>query len=107
MQIVSNGDNLFEPSNPVAGKNKKTIINLSSAEYAQRVVKVKQMRPYKVLPNKLDITKLLARYCPTCLPACLLEVRSDQRIHCPYTESLDCLMYQQIILRLLMRRIIS
>ena len=41
MQIVSNGDNLHEMSNPVSGKNKKNIINLSSAEYAQRVVKVK------------------------------------------------------------------
>ena len=38
MQIVSNGDNLHEMSNPVFwGKN---IINLLSAEFAQRVVKV-------------------------------------------------------------------
>ena len=41
MQIVSNGDNLHEMSNPVSGINMKNIINLSSAELAQRVVKVK------------------------------------------------------------------
>ena len=34
MQIVSIGDNLHEMSNPVLGKNKKNITNLSSAEYA-------------------------------------------------------------------------
>ena len=39
MQIVSLGDNLHEMSNPVLGKNKKNIIDLSSAETAQRVVK--------------------------------------------------------------------
>ena len=37
MQIVSNGDNLYEMSNPFSGKN---IINMSSAELAKRVVKV-------------------------------------------------------------------
>ena len=42
MQIVSNGDNLHEMSNPDSVKNKKHIINLSSAESAQRVVKVSQ-----------------------------------------------------------------
>ena len=40
MQIVL-GDNLHEMSNPVFWENKKNIINLSSAENAQRVVKVK------------------------------------------------------------------
>ena len=35
------GDNLHEMSDPVYVKNKKNIINLSSAENAQRVVKVK------------------------------------------------------------------
>ena len=44
MQIVSNGDNLHEMSNPIflfSGKNQKSIINLSSAELAERVIKVK------------------------------------------------------------------
>ena len=42
MQIVSNGDNLHEMSNPVCWeKNKKSIIDLLSAELAQGVVKVK------------------------------------------------------------------
>ena len=38
--IVSHGNNLHELSNPVSWKNKKNIVNLSSAELAQRVVKV-------------------------------------------------------------------
>ena len=41
MQIISNGDNLHELSNPFffSGKNKKkNVINLLSAELAQRVV---------------------------------------------------------------------
>ena len=41
MQIVSNGDNLHETSDPVFfGKNKKNVISLSSAEYVWRMVKV-------------------------------------------------------------------
>ena len=41
MQIVSNGDNLHEMSNPVSWENnKKKIINISSADLAQRVLKV-------------------------------------------------------------------
>ena len=43
MQIVFNGDNLHEMSNPVFSekyeKKKKKIINLSSAELALRMVK--------------------------------------------------------------------
>ena len=42
MQIVSNGDNLHEISNPVSGENKENIINLLSAELDQKVVKIKQ-----------------------------------------------------------------
>ena len=42
MQIVSNRDNLHEMSNPDLWENKKNIINLSSAKYSQRVVKVKE-----------------------------------------------------------------
>ena len=38
MQIVSNGDNLHEISNPVFMENKRNIINLSSAEFVWRVV---------------------------------------------------------------------
>ena len=41
VQIVSRGDNLHEISKPIFWKNKKNIISLSSAEFAQRVVKVK------------------------------------------------------------------
>ena len=45
MQILSNGDNLHEISNPFFSKKKKKKKkknnNLSSAELAQRVVKVK------------------------------------------------------------------
>ena len=42
MQIVSNGDNLHEMSKSCClGKNKKITINLPSAEFAHRVVKVK------------------------------------------------------------------
>ena len=41
MQIVSNGDNLHEMSNLFSGENKKNTFNLSSAEFAQRVIKVK------------------------------------------------------------------
>ena len=44
MQIVSNGDNLHDKSSPVFWKKKgKYIINLSSAELAQRVVKVEKL----------------------------------------------------------------
>ena len=39
MQTVY-GDNLYEMSKTIFFKNKKNIINLSSAELAQRVVKV-------------------------------------------------------------------
>ena len=42
MRIVSNGDNLHEMLNPVFWKKiRQNIINLSCAEFAQRVVKVK------------------------------------------------------------------
>ena len=39
-QIVSLGDNLHEMSKYIFWENKKIIIRLSSAEFAQRVVKV-------------------------------------------------------------------
>ena len=45
MQIVSIGDNLHKMSNSVSGKNKKNIINLSSAEFAQKKVKVNLDQP--------------------------------------------------------------
>ena len=41
MQIVSNGYNLHEMSNPDVWETKKNIINLSSAKHSQRV-KVKE-----------------------------------------------------------------
>ena len=41
MQTVIKGNSLHEISNPVLMANKKNIINLSSAELAWRVVKVK------------------------------------------------------------------
>ena len=41
MQIISIGDNLHEMSNPILREqNKKNVINLSSAELAQQVLKV-------------------------------------------------------------------
>ena len=42
MQIVSSGDNLHEMSKPIFWKikNVKGIFNLSSAEFAQRVVRI-------------------------------------------------------------------
>ena len=43
MQTVSNGDSLHEKSNPAFWeKQEKNIISLSSAEFAQRVTKVKK-----------------------------------------------------------------
>ena len=42
MLIVSSGDNLHKMSNPVSGKNKNNIINLSSAEFAHGVIKGKE-----------------------------------------------------------------
>ena len=42
MQIISNGDNLHEMSNPDLWENKEHIISMLSAKYSQRVVKVKQ-----------------------------------------------------------------
>ena len=41
MQIVSVGDNLHEISILFARKNQKSIINLSAAEFAHRVVRLK------------------------------------------------------------------
>ena len=49
MQIVSNGDNLHEMSNPVLCENKKSVTSLSSADLARRVVKVKMT--YIVQPS--------------------------------------------------------
>ena len=42
MQIVSIGVNLQEMSNPVFWENKKHMLDLSSAEYAERDVNVKE-----------------------------------------------------------------
>ena len=49
MQIVSSGDNLHEMSEPIFWEKKirKNIINLSSAELAQCVVKVKSLFIYQ------------------------------------------------------------
>ena len=41
MQIVSIGDNLHEKSKHIFLENKKDVINLSSAELAQRMARVK------------------------------------------------------------------
>ena len=38
--LLSYGDNLKELSEPISGKNKKTMISLSSAEFSQREVKL-------------------------------------------------------------------
>ena len=58
MQIVSNGDNLHEMSNPVLwGKNKNNVINFSSAELAQRVIRVKTI--FAELSTLKDFIKML------------------------------------------------
>ena len=44
MQIVSSGDNFHEMSYLFSGKSKKIIVSLLSAEFAQRLVKVKGNR---------------------------------------------------------------
>ena len=41
MQIVSIGDNLYEMSNPVSGKNKKTISKCRLLKILRRVLCVK------------------------------------------------------------------
>ena len=45
LTICSSGDDLQEMSNPVSGKNKQNIINLSSVELAWRVIKLKFCTP--------------------------------------------------------------
>ena len=55
--IPCTGDHLFEMSNLFYGKNKKSVINLSSVELAQRVVKV-QLDPVLVYIN-LNCVELL------------------------------------------------
>ena len=47
MQIVSTGDDLHEMSEPFFWE-KKNIINVSSAELAQCVVKAKQCRQFSI-----------------------------------------------------------
>ena len=51
MQIISNGDNWHEMSNPFFWENKKNIVPLSSAELAKRVVKVKWKKKKKKVCN--------------------------------------------------------
>ena len=48
MQIVSNGNNLYEMSNSDFWDNKISITNLSSSEIAKRVVNVKKLNFVKV-----------------------------------------------------------
>ena len=56
MQIVSIADDLHEMlKNKFSGKNRKNIINLSSAELAQSVVKVK----WHIIPKKREKLKVL------------------------------------------------
>ena len=44
MQIVSWGDNLHEMSEPIFLENNRNFINLSSAQLAHKVVKIKGRR---------------------------------------------------------------
>ena len=65
MQIVSTGDNLHEMSDLFSGKN---MINLSSTEYAQRVVKVNgEVRCDTYFKshgeNDIDLQKCISEYC--------------------------------------------
>ena len=60
-QIFSNRDNLHEMSNPVFWENKKNI-NLLSAEYAQRAVKIITVsfsRPHSNTQTWKSLTKLV------------------------------------------------
>ena len=45
MQIVSNVEQFIRISNPIfSGENKKQILNLSSTEFAQRVLRLKKLK---------------------------------------------------------------
>ena len=58
MQIVSSGDNLHEMSNLISGKNKKNIIDTSSALFAYSVLMVKgQMMEIKCLSVNTKLAK--------------------------------------------------
>ena len=59
MQIVTKGDNFHEMSNPVLGENKKNITILSSAELAQKVVKVKGERSDLIVLDKREFQIVL------------------------------------------------
>ena len=50
MQIVSFGDNLHEMEKLILWESKKNIINLSSAEFAQRAVKVNKLDLWNLFP---------------------------------------------------------
>ena len=63
MQFVSDGDNVHDVSNPVSEKkkkHKKNIVNLSSAELAERVVTVNNIitktRLFKYIENFISKT---------------------------------------------------
>ena len=58
MQIVSLGDNLHEMTKPILWENKKNIINLSSAESTQRVVKIK----ITIMTNNKAVIKVRSTY---------------------------------------------
>ena len=58
MQIISIGDNLHEMSNPILREqNKKNVINLSSAELAQQVLKVNYTAIYTYSREKSHRTQ--------------------------------------------------
>ena len=61
MQIVSNGDNLHEMTNPDLWETKKNIINLSFAKHSQRVVKVKETMLLLQIDRLLNKMKIV---CP-------------------------------------------
>ena len=69
MQIVLSGDNLHETSKPIffsekKKKKKKNIVNLSTAELTQRVVKVKQTSKTQVrLPKTFCSIITKKSYC--------------------------------------------
>ena len=68
MQSVSNGDNLHEMPNLVLWEKWKDIIHLSSANFSQRVVKVKEtMLRYGISINFESLIIKRLKMCKCCL----------------------------------------
>ena len=66
MQIVSSGDNLHEMSILFSGANKENVINLSSAELAQRVTKVNEENTHKKQGASVKASMNICKTCKMC-----------------------------------------